>query len=86
MIKLFPADDLGYHYIKNISGPLPHIPLLASGGVNEQTIPEFLRVGIRAFATGISILKHDLIENRDWKSIVHLARAHVDIIEKFRDF
>jgi len=45
IIKLFPADDLGYHYIRNILAPLAHIPLLASGGVNVQTIPEYFNAG-----------------------------------------
>ena len=28
IVKLFPADDVGFHYIKNISAPLSHIPLM----------------------------------------------------------
>lgn len=83
IIKLFPADDLGYHYIRNILAPLAHIPLLASGGVNPQTIPEFFKAGIKVVATGISILKPELVGSNDWKAIEDLARQHVDAIEAF---
>jgi 2-dehydro-3-deoxyphosphogluconate aldolase/(4S)-4-hydroxy-2-oxoglutarate aldolase len=83
IIKLFPADDLGYHYIRNILAPLAHIPLLASGGVNVQTIPEYFNAGIKAVATGISILKPELIATNDWKAIENLAKQHVEAIEAF---
>src|SRR5699024_9502002 len=34
IIKVFPANNLGVSYIKNISGPLPHIPLMPTGGIS----------------------------------------------------
>ena len=80
VVKLFPADDLGYHYIQNLKGPLPHIPLMATGGVNPQTIPEFLSRGILAVGTGITIFRHDLVAEKDIDGIKALAKAHVDAI------
>lgn len=77
IVKLFPADDLGYHYIWNLRGPLPHIPLLASGGVNPDTIPKFLEQGIRVVGTGASIVKRDLLDAEDYEAISELARQHV---------
>ena len=53
IVKIFPADDLGLHYIQNLKGPLPHIPLMATGGVNPATIPQMLSAGIAAVGTGI---------------------------------
>lgn len=85
IIKLFPADDLGYHYIWNLRGPLPHIPLLASGGVNPQTIPLFLENRMDAVGTGASILKRELIDRCDWDGIRDLARQHVDAIAAFME-
>lgn len=80
MVKLFPADDLGMHYIQNLRGPLPHIPLMATGGVNPGTIPELTRLGVAAFGTGITVLRHDLVEKQDYAGIAALAKAHVDAI------
>lgn len=81
-VKLFPADDLGYHYIQNIRGPLSHIPLLATGGVNPETIPEFLSRGISAVGTGISIVKRELLDTCDFAAITALAKEHVDAIRR----
>jgi len=80
MVKLFPADDLGYPFIQILRGPLGHIPLMATGGVNPATIPEFLKLGVAAVGTGVSILRRDLIEKEDYEGIRVLAKMHVDAI------
>jgi 2-dehydro-3-deoxyphosphogluconate aldolase/(4S)-4-hydroxy-2-oxoglutarate aldolase len=80
IVKLFPADDLGYHYIQNLKGPLPHIPLMATGGVNPQTIPEFLSRGILAVGTGITVFRPDLVAAEDYEGIKALAKEHVEAI------
>ena len=82
IVKLFPADDLGYHYIQNLKGPMPHIPLMATGGVNPETIPEFLSRGIMAVGTGITIFRPDLVAAEDYDGIAALARAHIEAIAK----
>lgn len=80
MVKLFPADDLGYHFIQNLRGPLAHIPLMATGGVNPVSIPEFLKLGVTAVGTGATVLRRDLIEKEDYEGIRVLAKMHVDAI------
>lgn len=84
IVKLFPADDMGYHYIWNLKGPLPHIPLLASGGVNPDTIPKYLEHGVAAVGTGVSIINRDMLNVDDYEGIAQLARRHVEAIRNFR--
>ena len=84
VVKLFPADDLGYHYIQNLKGPLPHIPLMATGGVNPQTIPEFLSRGITAVGTGITVFRRDLVAAEDYEGIKELAREHVEAVRSVK--
>ncbi len=67
--------------IQNLKGPLPHIPLMATGGVNPQTIPEFLSRGILAVGTGITIFRPDLVAAEDYEGIKALTREHVDAIQ-----
>lgn len=83
IVKLFPADDLGYHYIQNLKGPLPHIPMMATGGVNPETIPEFLSRGMVAVGTGITIFRPDLVAAKDYEGIKALAKEHIDAIRLF---
>ncbi|HEX4850649.1 MAG TPA: bifunctional 4-hydroxy-2-oxoglutarate aldolase/2-dehydro-3-deoxy-phosphogluconate aldolase, partial [Puia sp.] len=44
IIKVFPAR-LGPDYIRDILAPLPHIPLMPTGGVNLENIREFKKAG-----------------------------------------
>ncbi len=81
MVKLFPADDLGFHYIQNLRGPLGHIPLMATGGVNPVTIPQLLAAGVKAVGTGFTIFRRDLIEKEDYDGIRTLAQMHVDAVK-----
>ena len=81
MVKFFPADDLGMHYITNLRGPLPHIPLMATGGVNPQTIPEFLKRGINAVGTGITVLRPDLVQAKAYAAISALAKEHIQAVK-----
>lgn len=83
MVKLFPADDLGYHYIQNLRGPLGHIPLMATGGVNPVTIPEFFRRGIAVVGTGVTVFKPELLRTEDYEAIGTLARMHVDAVRLY---
>lgn len=84
IVKLFPADDMGFAYIKNLQGPLSHIPLMATGGVNSETIPVYYQSGIKAFGTGITILKPEHIKNGDYEKIYLLAKAHTDVIKNLK--
>lgn len=82
IVKLFPADDVGYHFLQNMAGPLPHIPLMTTGGVNPQTIHEFLSRGAVACATGITVFRPDLVKAGDLDGIRAAAAEHVAAIAK----
>ena len=84
MVKVFPADDLGMHYFQNLRGPLGHIPLMATGGVNPATIPVLLGCGVSVVGTGVTVLRRDLIEQEDYAGIGTLARMHVDAVQLCR--
>ncbi len=54
IIKVFPANSPAY--LKDIAGPLPHIPLLPTGGVNLENIREFKKAGAVGFGLGGSLV------------------------------
>src|SRR5690606_20023752 len=44
MVKIFPASNVGgASYLRALKGPFPQIPLCPTGGVNLQTIGEFVK-------------------------------------------
>ena len=57
VIKVFPADTMGPRYMKDIHGPLPHIPLMPTGGVNLGNVKEYLNNGVVALGLGGALVK-----------------------------
>lgn len=55
-VKIFPIRELGPSYLKDIKGPLPHIPLVPTGGVELANVSEYLRVGAVAVGVGGSLV------------------------------
>lgn len=49
IVKLFPANRFGSAYLKDLQGPLPHIPILPTGGIDESTIGGYLEIGCAGF-------------------------------------
>src|SRR2546428_13406432 len=45
VVKVFPADVVGPAFFKAMKGPLPHIRLMPTGGVDLNTAADFLRAG-----------------------------------------
>ncbi|WP_026677403.1 bifunctional 4-hydroxy-2-oxoglutarate aldolase/2-dehydro-3-deoxy-phosphogluconate aldolase [Fictibacillus gelatini] len=65
IIKVFPANAVGVSYIKDIHGPLPHIPLMPTGGVDLTNIGGYFRAGAVAAGLGSSLVnaKHQVTES-----------------------
>ena len=62
IIKIFPASNVGgASYLKALKGPFPQIPLCPTGGVNLQTIGEFIKAGAEAVGVG----RRARVESRD---------------------
>ena len=51
-VKVFPASVLGPAFVRELRGPFPDIPLVPSGGVNEENAGEFIRAGAVAVGVG----------------------------------
>ena len=60
VIKVFPAS-IGIQYFKDLRGPLPHIPMMPTGGINLENIIEFQKAGAVAFGIGSALVdtKHE---------------------------
>ena len=56
LIKVFPADAFGPSYLKNIAGPLPHIPLMPTGGVDLHNTADYMKAGAVAVGVGSTLV------------------------------
>jgi len=83
-VKIFPADQLGPQYIKNILAPMPQLPIIPTGGVNLQTVEAFIKAGSVALGAGSSLVSKEILEKQDWKKLTETAAAFVAAIRKAR--
>lgn len=56
IVKLFPAGVMGPGYLRDIQGPLSHIPLMPTGGVNLENITDYINAGAVAIGLGGALI------------------------------
>src|ERR1700683_836149 len=74
-VKVFPCAPVGGDkYIKALHTALPDIPLIAAGGVNQQTAAHFILSGATAIGIGTELIPNEAIARRQSKRIHELER------------
>jgi 2-dehydro-3-deoxyphosphogluconate aldolase/(4S)-4-hydroxy-2-oxoglutarate aldolase len=84
VVKVFPADVGGPSYFKSIRGPLPHIRLMPTGGVDLSTAESFLKAGACCLGVGSSLVDPKTVAAGDFARIRELASQFVAIVAKAR--
>jgi 2-dehydro-3-deoxyphosphogluconate aldolase / (4S)-4-hydroxy-2-oxoglutarate aldolase len=81
IIKVFPAS-IGAAYIKDLRGPLPHIPMMPTGGVQLENIAEFKKAGAVAYGIGSALVdsKQDVTDEY-LKVLATKAKQFVDAVQ-----
>jgi 2-dehydro-3-deoxyphosphogluconate aldolase/(4S)-4-hydroxy-2-oxoglutarate aldolase len=54
-VKLFPASAFGPRWVSDVRAALPQAPIVPTGGVTAQTLPQWLAVGAVACGIGSSL-------------------------------
>lgn len=79
LIKVFPADAMGAGYFKGVKGPLPHIPLMPTGGVTLDNIADYFQAGAAAAGLGGALVNpKKLSEEEDYQRLTETALAFVE--------
>ena len=78
MVKLFPAETVGPSFLKALGGPFPHVKLMPTGGVDLQTLPQFIKAGASGAGVGGPLFSKARIDASDWPWLENQARAFAD--------
>ncbi|MBQ3704711.1 MAG: bifunctional 4-hydroxy-2-oxoglutarate aldolase/2-dehydro-3-deoxy-phosphogluconate aldolase [Oscillospiraceae bacterium] len=81
-VKVFPAGNMGPGYIKAVSAPLSHIPLMAVGGVNEKNAGDYMRAGCVGLGVGGNLVNKEWIQNGEWGKITALAKEFMKAVNE----
>jgi 2-dehydro-3-deoxyphosphogluconate aldolase/(4S)-4-hydroxy-2-oxoglutarate aldolase len=83
-VKLFPAGSGGVRYLKDVRAPLPQIPLVPTGGVALDQIPDYIAAGAVAVGLG-SPLVGDALDGGSLTTLAERARVALDAVRAGRD-
>jgi 2-dehydro-3-deoxyphosphogluconate aldolase/(4S)-4-hydroxy-2-oxoglutarate aldolase len=84
-VKLFPTVHMGgSQYVRALKVPLPQVPLIATGGVNQLTASEFILAGATAIGLGGELLPTEALHFRQENRIHELARRFLSMVKEAR--
>ncbi len=84
LVKIFPANQFGPAYFKDLRGPFPQVKLTPTGGVNLETVKDWVDAGAAALGVGSALVRKDLLRSRDWSGLTQLAEQFVDALHHAR--
>jgi 2-dehydro-3-deoxyphosphogluconate aldolase/(4S)-4-hydroxy-2-oxoglutarate aldolase len=85
-VKVFPCAPVGGEvYLRALNAALPQIPLIAAGGVNQQTARAFILAGAIAIGVGKDLIPQDAIERRQVGRVRELAHRFMGFVQEARD-
>ena len=76
LVKIFPASLGGPDYIKTVSQPLSHIPLIVMGGITPNLIKDYLAAGASGFGIGGGIVNKEYIVRGEYHKITAAAKEY----------
>jgi len=84
VVKVFPANHFGPKYFKDLLAPMPQLRLTPTGGVNLDTVADWLGAGAACLGVGSALVKKDLIAAGDWKALSDLAGRFTTAVKTAR--
>ncbi len=84
-VKVFPCSAVGgAKYIKAVKAPFPHIDLIPTGGVNLETIADFLAAGSTAVGVGSELIDAHSVASGNYSAVTDRACKFCEIVAKVR--
>jgi len=84
-VKVFPCGNVGGpKYIQALRGPLPHIPLIPTGGVSLDTAAAFITAGATALGVGSELISESELKAGNPMYVTLTAKRFVAIVQEAR--
>ena len=84
-IKVFPCSYVGGEiYIHALKAPLPHVRLVAAGGITQSSAPRFIAAGADALGVGEDLIPQQAVRIREGAWIRELASRFLSFVRQAR--
>ena len=82
VVKFFPANlSGGVAMLKSLAGPYPEMRFIPTGGINNETIIEYLKLPNVIACGGSWIVRKDLISSQKFEEINNLVKTALKLIK-----
>ena len=84
-VKIFPCAQVGGEkYIRALKAPLPHVPLVAAGGVTQRTAAYFIAAGAVALGVGEDLIPRQAVRFKEGAWIRELSSRFLNFVRQAR--
>jgi len=84
LVKVYPASTVGPGHVAAMRGPLPHVPLLPTGGVDLDNVADFIDAGAAAVGVGSALVDADAVAAGEYGRLTERAAAFRTAIDGAR--
>ena len=86
LVKIFPCAHVGGEsYLRSLRAPLPHVLLIAAGGVTQGTAARLIGAGATALGIGEELIPHQAVRFREGAWIRELASRFLTFVRLARE-
>jgi 2-dehydro-3-deoxyphosphogluconate aldolase/(4S)-4-hydroxy-2-oxoglutarate aldolase len=83
-VNVFPATALGPAYFRELRGPLPHLPIIPTGGVTLDNVADWIGAGAVAVGVGAALLDTQAIAGGHYGVLTARASAFLAAVKQAR--
>ncbi|MFJ7971381.1 bifunctional 2-keto-4-hydroxyglutarate aldolase/2-keto-3-deoxy-6-phosphogluconate aldolase [Psychrobacillus sp. NPDC096389] len=76
ILKLFPANNFSPSFIKSVKGPLPHVQIMPTGGINAGNMKEWIDAG--AVAVGVGSDLNKAYKSGGYEAVVEASKKYIE--------
>jgi len=76
VVKVFPINNMGETYLKDVLAPLPHLRLMPTGGVSLDNMAHYFKLGAFSVGIGSSLIDPVAVKNHDWAKMTDIAKQY----------
>jgi len=78
VLKLFPADQMGTAYIRNLLAPFKDLNLVAVGGIKPDNALDWIKAGCIGVGIGTALFEKTWLETGRYSEITEQVRRLID--------
>lgn len=73
-VKLFPAGSVSPAYVKALKGPIPHVKLMAVGGIDASNAADYIKAGCSGVGVGGKLANKKVIDEGKYELLTEAAK------------